>query len=89
MHLTLTLALYLFEVPEGTYVASQGPNMGAVSAQKALHGFETETRELLEVTKESIILPDYVPCSPGQAINYLTKIYSTNVHCFIVWTCVA
>ena len=33
--------------PEATHEASRGPLKGAMSAQKALQGSETETRELL------------------------------------------
>ena len=36
-----------FVVPEATHKASRGPLKGTVSAQKALQGSETETRELL------------------------------------------
>ena len=38
-------------------MASQGPFKGAVSAQKALQGSETETRELLGGTEENIVSP--------------------------------
>ena len=38
-------------VPEATHEASQGPEKGAVSAQKALQGFETETRASLGGTE--------------------------------------
>ena len=40
-------------VPEATHEASRGPEKGAVSAQKALRGSETETRELLGGTEEN------------------------------------
>ena len=43
-------------VPEATHEASRGPEKGTVSAQKALQGSETETRELLGGT-ESLICP--------------------------------
>ena len=42
-------------VLEATHEASPGPLKGAVSAQKALRGFETETRELLGGTEENSI----------------------------------
>ena len=38
-------------VPEATHEASQGPLKGAMSAQKAFQGSETETRELLGGTE--------------------------------------
>ena len=44
-------------VPEATYEASRGPLKGAVSAQKALRGSETETRELLGGTEENSVSP--------------------------------
>ena len=44
-------------VPQARREASQGPEKGAVSAQKALQGSETETRELLGGTKEKSISP--------------------------------
>ena len=37
--------------------ASQGPFKGAVSAQKAIQGSETETRELLGGTTENSVSP--------------------------------
>ena len=37
--------------------ASRGPLKGAVSAQKALQGSETETRELLGGTEENSVSP--------------------------------
>ena len=40
-------------VPEATHEANRGPLKGAVSAQKALQGSETETRELLGGTEEN------------------------------------
>ena len=42
-------------VPEATHEASRGPEKGAVSAQKALRGSETETRELLGGTEENSV----------------------------------
>ena len=42
-------------VLEATHEASRGPEKGAVSAQKALRGFETETRELLGGTEENSV----------------------------------
>ena len=48
---------YISVVPEATYEASRGPEKGAVSAQKALQGFETETRELLGGTEENSVSP--------------------------------
>ena len=42
-------------VPEAMHEANRGPLMGPVSAQKALQGSETETRELLGGTKENSI----------------------------------
>ena len=44
-------------VPEATHEASRGPEKGAVSAQKALRGSETETRELLGGTEENSVSP--------------------------------
>ena len=44
-------------VPEGTHEASRGSLKGAVSAQKALQGSETETRELLGGTEENSVFP--------------------------------
>ena len=44
-------------VLEATHEVSQGPLMGAVSAQKALQGSETETRELLGGTEENHVSP--------------------------------
>ena len=44
-------------VPEATHEASRGPEKGAVSAQKALRGSETETRELLGGTEENSVTP--------------------------------
>ena len=43
------------EVPEATHKAGGGPLKGAVSAQKALQGSETETRELLGGTEENSV----------------------------------
>ena len=42
-------------VPEATHEASRGPEKGDVSAQKALRGSETETRELLGGTEENSV----------------------------------
>ena len=42
-------------VPEAMHEASQGPEKGAMSAQKALRGSETETRELLGGTEENSV----------------------------------
>ena len=44
-------------VPEATHEASQGPEKGAVSAQKALRGSGTETKELLGGTEENSVSP--------------------------------
>ena len=44
-------------VPEATNEASRGPLKGAVSAQKALQGSETEPRELLGGTEENSVSP--------------------------------
>ena len=44
-------------VPEATHEASRGPKKGAVSAQKALRGSETETRELLGGREENSASP--------------------------------
>ena len=46
-------------VPEATHEASRGPLKGAVSAQKALQGSETETRELLGGTEEKSATPTH------------------------------
>ena len=40
---------------EAKHKASRGPLKGAVSAQKALQGSETETRELLGGTEENSV----------------------------------
>ena len=54
----LRLARHVVAVaPEATYKASRGPEKGAVSAQKALRGCETETRELLGGTEENSVSP--------------------------------
>ena len=42
-------------VPEAMHEASRGPLKGAVSAQKALQGSKTETRELLGGTDENSV----------------------------------
>ena len=52
-HLTVRISV----VPEATHDASRGPEKGAVSAQKALRGSETETRELLGGTEENSVSP--------------------------------
>ena len=44
-------------VPAATHEASQGPEKGAMSAQKALQGSEMEIRELLEGTEEKSVSP--------------------------------
>ena len=44
-------------VVDATHKANQGPLKGAVSAQKAIQGSKTETRELLGGTKESSVSP--------------------------------
>ena len=44
-------------VPEATHEASRGPFKGAVSAQNAIQGSETETRELLGGTTENSVYP--------------------------------
>ena len=44
-------------VPEATHEASRGPEKGAVSAQKALRGSETGTRELLGGAEEDSVSP--------------------------------
>ena len=44
-------------VPEATHKAGQWPLKGAVSAQKAIQGSETETRELLGGTEEKSFPP--------------------------------
>ena len=56
-----TLQRPLFSVvPEATHEASRGPLKGAVSAQKALQGSETETRELLGGMEENSVSPTRV-----------------------------
>ena len=45
-------------VPEATHEASQGFLKGAMSAQKALQGSETEARELLGGTKKNSVHPE-------------------------------
>ena len=52
-HLTVSLIL----VPEATHKASQGTLKGTVSAEKALQGSKTETRELLGGTEENSVPP--------------------------------
>ena len=42
-------------VPEAAQEASQGPLTDALSAQKAIQGSETETRELLKGTTENSV----------------------------------
>ena len=42
-------------VPEAMQEESRGPLKGAVSAQKALQGSETETRELLGGTENNSV----------------------------------
>ena len=49
----LTVSLYLCS--SGS--KARGPEKGAVSAQKALRGSETETRELLGGTEENSVSP--------------------------------
>ena len=51
----LKVSMYL--CPEATHEASQGPLKGAVSAQKAIQGSETKTRELLGGTEEITVSP--------------------------------
>ena len=53
-------------VPDATHEASRGPEKGAVSAQKALRGSETETRELLGGTEENSV-------SPMRGLDFLEK----------------
>ena len=55
--LFLTLSSDRYLVPEATHEASRGPLKGAVSAQKALQGSRTETRELLAGTQEKSLSP--------------------------------
>ena len=52
--------------------ASRGPLKGVVSAQKALQGSETETRELLGGTEEN---PDEgsLICPPGKSMIFHKK----------------
>ena len=54
-------------VPEATQEASWGPKKGTVSAQKALRGSETETRELLGGTVENSVSP------PGKSMSFHKK----------------
>ena len=56
-------------VPEATHEASRGPKKGAVSAQKALRGSETETRELLGVTEENSVSRLGIIDLPSRQIN--------------------
>ena len=44
-------------VPQAMHEASQGPLKGTRSAQKALQGSETETREVLGGTDENRVSP--------------------------------
>ena len=44
-------------VPEACHGVSLGPLKAALSAQKALQGSETETRELLGGTEENSVSP--------------------------------
>ena len=57
VHLSLAWHTWQFPwfsaAPEATHEASGGPLKGVVSPKKALQGFETETRELLGVTKDT------------------------------------
>ena len=54
-------------VPEATHKASRRPMKGAVSAEKALKGSETETRELLGGMEEMIVSSTRVHWFPLQA----------------------
>ena len=55
-------------VPDAKQRASRGPLMGAASAQKALQGSKTETRELLGGTEEKKCFPNEgsMICPPGK-----------------------
>ena len=56
---------YNFIVLEAMHEASRGPLKGIVSAQKALQGSKTETREFLGLTEEKSVSPtrgDWLPC---------------------------
>ena len=57
-------------VPEATHEASRGPEKSALSAEKALGGSETETRELLGGTEENSVPWWGVIeiCPPGKSI---------------------
>ena len=54
---------------------SRGPLKGVASAQKALQGSETETRELLGGTKENSILlkEGSLICPPGKTMIFLQR----------------
>ena len=57
-------------VPEATHKASPRPLKGAVSAQKAIQGSKTETRELLGGTGEKCVSPlrGHWFCPPGKSV---------------------
>ena len=48
--------------------ASQGPLKGTVSAQKALQGSESETRELQGGTEENTVSAMILTCPPGKSM---------------------
>ena len=59
-------------VPEAMHEESRGPLKSAMSAQKALQGSDTETRELLGGMEENSVSPtDEGNCSLGNSINLL------------------
>ena len=53
--------------------ASRGPEKGAVSAQKALWGSDTETRELLGGTEENSPDEGSLICPPGKSMSFHKK----------------
>ena len=52
--------------------ASRGPLKGAVSAQKALQGSETETRDLQGATEENsfFLIRGSLICPPGKSMIF-------------------
>ena len=60
-------------VSEAMHQASLGPLKGELSAQSDHQGSKTETRELLEGTKENSITPDNLPFRPINDFQELEK----------------
>ena len=71
------MSLYLCSFGSN-HESSQGPEKGAVSAQKAFRGSETETRELLGGMEENIVFPDKgdIDLSSREISNFFTYVAS-------------